>query len=165
MRQPWDVPLMVTRGFASLSFLFGAGETIRAQGKPTFLYYFGDYDPSGLDIPRTVESRIKEFAPDADITFQRVAVTAEQIEAMSLPTRPTKRSDSRSKGFKGESVEVDAIAPAVLRRMAYQCIVRHLDQDLYARLKHVEAAERKTLLEIARDNSWDDEFCDPEDDE
>jgi len=28
----------------------GAAKGIEASGKPTHLYYFGDYDPSGLDI-------------------------------------------------------------------------------------------------------------------
>jgi hypothetical protein len=48
----WDVPLMVTRGYASLSFLHGAAEAIRDQYKPVHIYYFGDYDPSGIDIPQ-----------------------------------------------------------------------------------------------------------------
>jgi hypothetical protein len=146
----WDVPLMVTRGFASLSFLYEAADAIQAQGKPAFLYYFGDHDPSGVDIPRTVEQRIKEFAPDVDITFERVAVNAHQIELWGLPTRPTKATDSRSKNFDGESVEVDAIEPATLRRLATTSIIQHIDGDAYDRLKEVEAAERSTLLEIAR---------------
>src|SRR5262245_17312434 len=42
----WDVPLMVTRGYPSLSFIHSAAETIQAEDKPIFLYYFGDHDPS-----------------------------------------------------------------------------------------------------------------------
>ncbi len=148
----WDVPLMVTRGFASLSFLYESADAIRDQGKPTFLYYFGDHDPSGLEIPRTVEQRIREFAPEVDITFMRVAVNPAQIEAMHLPTRPTKATDSRSKNFNGESVEVDAIDPAILRSLAEQCITCHIDFEAYDRLKSTEAAERETLYKIAR--SW-----------
>ena len=44
----WDVPLMVSRGFASLTFLAEAAEAIAAEGKPAYLYYFGDHDPSGV---------------------------------------------------------------------------------------------------------------------
>ncbi len=146
----WDVPLMVTRGFASLSFLYEAAQTIRDRDKPAFLYYFGDHDPSGVDIPRTVEARLREFAPDAEIQFERVAVNPDQIEAMRLPTRPTKTSDSRSKNFEGESVEVDAIEPSTLKWMAERCIVRHIAQDVHRRLLEVEAAERATLAEIAK---------------
>ena len=43
----WNVPLMVTRGYPSLSFLYSAAEMIAAKVCPTFIYYFGDYDPSG----------------------------------------------------------------------------------------------------------------------
>ncbi len=43
----WDVPLMVTRGYPSLSFLYTAAEAIAEQEKPVYLYYFGDHDPSG----------------------------------------------------------------------------------------------------------------------
>jgi hypothetical protein len=49
--------------------------------------------------------------------FVRVAVNPEQIEEFDLPTRPTKKTDSRAKTFEGESVEVDAIPPARLRQM------------------------------------------------
>src|SRR5262249_17037909 len=87
----WDVPLMVTRGYPSLSYLNEAAEAIIAVDKPAFIYYFGDYDPSGLDITRGVEEGLGEFDPDADIRFQRVAVTTDQIEEWNLPTRPTKK--------------------------------------------------------------------------
>jgi len=141
----WDVPLMVSRGFASLSFLHSAGETIAEIGKPTFLYYFGDHDPSGVHIDRSIEKHLRTFAPDADITFKRVAVTEAQIEEYDLPTRPTKKTDSRSKTFSGESVEVDAIPPATLREIAGKCITSHLDMDVLKRTVAIERAERATL--------------------
>lgn len=144
-----DVPLMVTRGYPSLSFLHAAATSIGARGKPAYLYYFGDYDPSGMDITRAVEDGIREFAPDADIEFERVAVTAEQIEEMELPTRPTKATDSRSKNFEGESVEVDAIDPDTLRDMVRDAIEQHIDKDELQRLELIEKQERETLENIA----------------
>lgn len=78
----FDVPLMVTRGYASLSYLHSAAEAISAQGKPSYLYYFGDWDPSGRDITRAVEAGLREMAPDAEIYFDRAAVTEGQIEMM-----------------------------------------------------------------------------------
>jgi hypothetical protein len=145
----WDVPLMITRGFPSLSFLHEAAESIRGESKSTYLYYIGDHDPSGLDIPRVVEAGLREFAPEADITFHRVAVTPEQIASLGLPTRPTKTSDSRSRNFVGESVEVDAIEPATLRVIVEDCITQHIDAEALERLKTIEAAERRTLSNIA----------------
>jgi len=143
--EEWDVPLMVTRGYPSLSYVYEAAETIANQDKPTFLYYFGDHDPSGVDITRAVEDGIREFAPDAELYFKRVAVTVDQIERWDLPTRPTKKTDSRSKGFEGESVEVDAIAPSDLREIVRGCIEQHIDADLLQRTQLAEDAERDTL--------------------
>jgi hypothetical protein len=145
----WDVPLMVTRGYPSLSYLHSAAQAIGAECKPAHLYYFGDYDPSGLDIPRKVEQDLRAFAPDAEITFTRVAVNEGQIQDLNLPTRPTKKTDSRSKGFAGESVEVDAIPPRQLREMVRACIDRHVDPAAYRQLLAAERAERETLGNLA----------------
>lgn len=148
--KPWDVPLMVTRGYPSISYLYEAAEAIEDYDRPTYLYYFGDYDPSGMDITRFVEKEIREYAPEAEIYFERVAVTPSQIEEMRLPTRPTKQSDSRSKAFVGESVEVDAIKPRVLRQMVEQCITRHVDPHALEITRRFEAQEKLQLQEFAR---------------
>jgi len=146
--EKYDVPLMTVRGYASESFLASAAEVIAAVGKPTYLYYFGDHDPSGVDIPVVVERRLRAMAPGAEIHFERVAVTPQQIESMQLPTRPTKKTDSRSRNFIGESVEVDAIPPTDLRELVEACIKQHLDPEVYRKTLIVEAAERATATLI-----------------
>jgi len=145
----WDVPLMVTRGYPSLSFLHGAAEALAELDRPAFLYYFGDHDPSGKDIPRSTEARLRELAPDAEIHFAVVTVTPEQIEGRQLPTRPTKASDPRSGKFSGESVEVDAILPGALRELVERCISRHVEMDVLETLRVAEAEERKALVWLA----------------
>jgi hypothetical protein len=140
----WDVPLMVTRGYPSLSFLYEAASVIKRISKPSYLYYLGDHDPSGVDIPRYVEEQIRELAPYADISFKRVAVTPEQIEEYDLPTRPTKKSDSRARNFEGESVEVDAINASELREIVRDCITEHIDEGLLERTAEIEKAERES---------------------
>ena len=80
--EEWDVPLMVTRGYPSLSFLYSAAEAYRAEDRPIFLYYLGDFDPSGVDIPRQVEARLRRLAPEVPLTFRSVAVTEAQIAAL-----------------------------------------------------------------------------------
>lgn len=144
----YDVPLMVTRGFASLSFLHNAACDMDDEDKPVHIYYLGDHDPSGVDIPRKVEASLREFAPEMDLTFTRLAVTAEQITEFGLVTRPTKQSDSRAKNFEGESVEVDAISPDELRALVRGAIESHIDHDYLDRTRRIEAAERDTLTTI-----------------
>jgi hypothetical protein len=145
----WDVPLMVSRGFASVSYIYECAQAIEAQEKPATIYYFGDHDPSGVHIDRSIEKRLRQFAPDADITFERVAVQKWQIEEWNLPTRPTKKTDSRSHSFEGDSVELDAIPPQRLTMMLDQCIQRHVDEELWIRTQDIEEAERETIQMIA----------------
>ena len=45
----YDVPLMVARGYASLSFLYSAAEHINTLAVPTHIYHLGDFDPSGVN--------------------------------------------------------------------------------------------------------------------
>jgi hypothetical protein len=144
--ESWDVPLMVSRGFASVTYLYSAAEAIKAQGKPAYLYYFGDHDPSGLRIDTAIRRRLGQFAPEAEIHFQRVAVTPEQIRDLDLPTRPTKTKGNRhAKGWRGgDSVEVDAIPPRTLRELVRNCIEQHIDKRKLAALKRTEAAERES---------------------
>ena len=66
----------------------------------------------------------------ADIHFTRAAVTLEQITRMNLPTRETKKTDPRSKGWGDQpSVELDAIPAPTLRNLVRACIEMHLDQE------------------------------------
>jgi hypothetical protein len=150
----WDVPLMVSRGFSSVSYLWQAAETIADQDKPAYLYYFGDHDPSGVLIDRSIEARLQDFLgeweTDSEIHFQRVAVLPHQIEEMELPTRPTKRDSPIGKKFKGDSVEVDAIPPNQLRALVRDCIEQHVDERQLAVTRAAEKSERETVLALAR---------------
>jgi hypothetical protein len=146
--EEYDVPLMVCGGFTSLSFLHEAATKIAHVGKPTHLYYFGDHDPSGKDIDRVVEKDLRHFAPHADITFTRMAVTRAQIAKYNLPTRPTKKSDARAKNFKGESTEIDAMSVDVLQQLVRDCIEPHIHHGLLAQTRRAEANDKKKLREL-----------------
>jgi hypothetical protein len=144
----YDVPLMVARGYASLSFLHSAAEAINGLDVPAFIYHFGDYDPSGVNAAEKIEVTLRELAPDADIYFERIAVTPEQIAERALPTRPTKATDSRSKNFGDISVELDAIPPDRLRFLVQDAIERHLPEREFEILKAAEASEREIIMRL-----------------
>ena len=145
----YDAPLMVARGYASLSFLYEAADDIRTIDKPTY-YHFGDYDPSGVNAAEKIEQTLRELAPDAEIHFQRMAVTPLQIQRWSLPTRPTKQSDTRSKNFGAVSVELDAIEPNRLRELVRGVIEQHLPAEQFEVLKAAEESERQLLTALVR---------------
>jgi hypothetical protein len=146
--EPYDVPLMVAKGYASLSFLHAAAMMIR-QAKPTYIYHFGDLDPSGVDAARDIEAKLRRYAPDAEIHFERPAVTRAQVEEWHLPTRPTKLTDSRAKKFEGTSVELDAIPAAKLRELVRNCIERHIDKRQLSILRTAEESERELFTKWA----------------
>lgn len=139
----WDVPLYVTRGYPSLSYLYDAAEHLRGIDKPIYVYHFGDYDASGADAARAVRDGLREFG--AEFHFEQVAVTEWQIGVLGLQTRPAKRSDPRARGWGSEAVELDAIPPDTLRRMVNDTIERHIDRDALAALEREQAAERESL--------------------
>jgi len=146
----FDVPLMVARGYASLTFLHATAEAIDNDVRPAFIYHLGDYDPSGQDAARHIEEKLCEFAPNAEINFVQLAVTPEQISEWRLPGRPTKRSDARAAGFgRQRSVELDAIAPDRLRALVREAIEQHLPAEQYEVMKAAEQSEREGLIALA----------------
>lgn len=141
----WDVALMPAKGFSSDTFIYNSAKAIEDQGKPTFIYYFGDFDPSGVHIDRNIISKLRRHAPGAEIHFERVAVTAKQIEEWNLPGSPPKKTDSRSKKFKGLAVEIEAIPANQLREICRQCIVQHVDEYALAAMERIERQEKELL--------------------
>lgn len=144
---PFGVRVFPLKGFASGSALAVAANTFIEQqknGKQVFVYYLGDHDPSGRCIESSaIENLLDDH--DCDINFNRIAVTPVQILRYNLPTRPTKMSDSRSKNFVGESVEVDALSPKVIRSLVERNITSHIDQVVWQREMEIEKMEKDTL--------------------
>jgi hypothetical protein len=82
------------------------------------------------------------------VFFKRLAVTQNQIYQLDLPTRPTKRSDTRAAGFRGGSVEVDAIPPTILRQIVGDAITQHIDAEALRLTQVAEQSEREILANM-----------------
>lgn len=145
----WQVPLGVMRGCASESFIYSVAQSVKDIDIVTNFYQVGDHDPTGVLAWEKLEEGVRRFAPDAHLRFERIAVTPEQIKTWSLPTRPTKKTDSRSKTFTGESVEVDAIPAPMLRDLVNAAIERHVDHRQLQITRMYEESERDVLLSLA----------------
>ncbi len=141
----YDVSLMVTRECASRLFLLSSAEYFNSLEVPAFIYYLGDFDSSDVIAGEKIEDTLRELAPEAELIFERIAVTPRQIKDWLLPTRPTKTSDSGPRNFGKISVELDAIEPDHLRRLVEQAINRHLPQEKLRVLQLAEENERELL--------------------
>lgn len=144
--RPRDVFAYACRGYNSMTALWEAGQRFEKIGKPVLLLYFGDFDPSGVDMTRDIRDRLATYTT-ADVTVRRVALTKAQIIEHNLPPMPAKRSDSRAADFIDEhgevsAVELDALPPDVLTAMTAETIDANCDLSEFERQKELEAEER-----------------------
>jgi hypothetical protein len=152
----YDVPVVVSKGVPSLTQVYTSFTNIRhasAAGKVSYLYQFGDHDPTGCLIPRTIEARLEEFCDKYGCDFpvvERIALTEEQIQHHRLPTRPTKRDrNTHAHTFAGDSVELDALPSSELRNLVRECIERHISPHAVATLRATEESEREFIEALA----------------
>jgi hypothetical protein len=60
-----DVSFTANRGYSSQSFMYRRGKYLQGkllEGKKVLVVYLGDHDPSGLDMDRDIEERLRLFA-------------------------------------------------------------------------------------------------------
>ena len=141
----YDVPLMISRGYSSETFLWETAEDIAAEGNDAVIYQLGDHDDDGIKAWQAIQNRLRAFVPDdIELTFERIAVTPEQITEYGLLTRP----DKTGRGF-GECVEVDAIPSTTLRGLIRTAIEGWIDDEALRITKVAEDSERAILRRIA----------------
>ena len=146
--QEYDVPLLVTRGFSSLSFIRSLADDINVYAEheiDVYLYALGDLDPSGVLAHEAFEGRLTESCPADSFRFERLAVTRQQVDDWALPTRPTKASTHTARWAGGASVELDAIPPDRLRALVRGAIEQHVPEGHMLTLEAAEESEREVL--------------------
>lgn len=149
----YRIPMVALRGYSSLSLADDishlVGEFLTGNQEVVILYC-GDHDPSGTDIDRALVEQMSVCGVDPEqYRFIRVCVTQDQISEFSLPTRPTKSSDTRSGGWQGDrSVELDAIPVPLLREIVEKAVLEHIDPAEIEREMGIEQQEIDHLTEI-----------------
>lgn len=147
----WDIALNPCKGYPSLTFLYDAKErfeTALYNGKKPIILYFGDYDPSGENIPETILDNINKMGLE-DIELRRIALMEHQVIAWNLPPAPTKLTDTRSINWDGlGQVELDAVEPKKIVELCEEAIKDIFDFDLYDELLEKEEIEKGEFREI-----------------
>ncbi|MEU5108163.1 hypothetical protein AB0H07_38900 [Streptomyces sp. NPDC021354] len=83
-------------------------------------------------------------AAGAEVAFERVAVTPEQIAAYDLPTAPPKTTDRRS--FSGTTTtQAEALPPDILASIVREAIEAHRDPVVHQHALAREEAERRAI--------------------
>lgn len=143
----YSVPVYSSGGFDSLTAKKRLSDRICDTGKPAIILHLGDYDPSGESIFNAVADDVAAFV-EADrpwgtitVDFERVALTEEQVAEHDLPTAPAKASDSRAKGWKGGTCQLEALSPDQIASILKEAIERRIDWTQF--LDDLDAQDRE----------------------
>jgi hypothetical protein len=166
--QPYDIPIIVPRGYSSISYVARLAERMEGwSGQDIFLYHFADFDPSGLDARRSFEEQLRKMVPDVQFIVEHPAVNLSQIEKYDIPDagRATKLTDTRTPGFFAQfgdgqhSYELDALPPKILPQIVGDCIKAQVPDELHAERLAAERGDRELIADLVAggptDFAWD----------
>jgi hypothetical protein len=126
----YHVRLMVNRGYSSVSAMYDASKRLDTGD---VILYFGDHDPSGMDMIRDIRERMFDFEKNVEVI--PVALTMKQIRKFNPPPNPAKITDPRAKWYIEKygytSWELDALPPKELISLAEHAILNIIDINTY----------------------------------
>lgn len=175
--EKYHVRLVVNKGYSSSSAMYRAYQRIvdaHDDEKGFQILYFGDHDPSGLDMIRDIEARLTMMLEKGDhnlcpdtlegesaFEIRHIGLTMEQIKRYSLPPNPTKMTDARSASYiekYGKTCwEVDALSPQQLTAIVEANIIATIDKDKYNDMLKIEGEERLKLRAFINDKDVDED--------
>jgi hypothetical protein len=149
---PYGVTLNVGRGYDGWSSIHAAAERYRGWGGEVIVPYFGDFDPSGEDMLRSLQERLAYFGTSPRI--EKVAITKQDISDYELPPDVTKAADSRRASFVAKwgdnAVELDALPVQVLRDRVRGAVEDHMDLEALAEVRKQEVGDKTIIQEAFR---------------
>jgi len=157
-----DIAFTANKGYSSSSAMYEAGRRMLrhlSNDRHVHVIYLGDHDPSGIDMTRDVEDRLRQFAESTGddeftINVHRVALNMDQVHKLKPPENPAKITDSRAKeyikNFGPSSWELDAIEPKMLARLVENAVMDLMDEDLFRASLAKQEKGREQLIEAAK---------------
>ncbi len=155
-----DVPHFSCRGYTSQSELWRGAMRHIAYGVPTVVVHLGDHDPSGIDMTRDIQERLRLFG--ADSTIQRIALNMDQVQKFKLPPNPAKITDSRFENYEREygteSWELDALDPSKIEKMIEKEVRALMDAKKFNAAVAEQEHGRDLLKQASQDWASVEEF-------
>jgi len=152
---PYTVSVVVCRGFSSVSFLNDFRERLKNYpDKEAVMLYFGDFDPSGMEMLTAMRTTLGEEMKVYRTEFKRIALLKEDISKYNLPHSPDalKKTDTRARKHVetyGElAVELDALRPDVLQDKIKTAIESELDVKAFNAQIKIERKEIDMLNKL-----------------
>lgn len=149
----YRVTLNVGRGYDGWTSIKRAAERYQLQrhdhGRDTTVLYFGDFDPSGEDMHRSLIERLGVLGAYPEVL--KVALTSE--DARRLPGDVTKADDSRAAAFVTKhgdlAVELDALPVEELTERIRAGVEAHMNVDALEDSRRLEREQREQMRELA----------------
>jgi hypothetical protein len=153
----YDVPYFACRGYSSQSAMWRSArralKNSQDHNQDTVILYLGDHDPSGIDMTRDVEARMRLLSHESPITVDRLALNMDQVRAFHPPPNPAKLTDVRADGyiekFGNESWELDALEPRIIAALIEKAIKANMDPKQWKKDHTRQEADRARLIELA----------------
>ena len=144
--QAYGVTLNVGRGYDGWDSIHNAAERY-GDGDNVTVLYFGDFDPSGEDMVRSLRVRLGFFGGEPEIV--KCALTADDVRRYRLPADFTKATDTRRTAFVEKfgdvAVELDALPTDLLRTRLVREVEARMDRAALRAVRDTEQAERERL--------------------
>lgn len=151
--EKYQVACYPASGFSSITFAYQAA--MRANDHPTdrlTYIYFGDYDPAGVLIDRSVQNELEEHLTKL-LHFDRVGITEEQIVEYDLPTKPRTENSKRSAHIT-ETVECEAMPIQIISQLLTDALEKYLPEGGLERAAETNRQAREELYRLA-DMTWE----------
>ena len=147
-----QVPYFPCRGYCSQSEMWAAAQRLGSDRREAVIFYLGDHDPSGIDMSRDIEDRLRTF--QASVRVERLALNIRQVRHYNPPPNPAKMTDTRAsdyvRQFGHESWELDALEPAVIADLVRKAVTGLRDDDLWRQRVDEEKSDGVRLRAYAK---------------
>jgi hypothetical protein len=150
----YRVVLNVGRGYDGWTSIKRASERYllrEDEDIATTVLYFGDFDPSGEDMHRSLIERLEELGARPEVV--KVALTHD--DARRLPGDVTKADDSRAAAFVAKygnlAVELDALPVEELQGRIRFGVESIMDKEALEESHRLEREQREEMRELAEE--------------
>jgi hypothetical protein len=147
--RPFGVTLNVGRGYDGWDSIHNAAERF-GTGENATILYFGDFDPSGEDMVRSLRERLEFFRCNPQTV--KCALTLDDVKRYNLPPDFTKATDTRRAAFVEKfgdvAVELDALPGDVLESRIHEEVENLIDLDALEAVREQEQNEKAQLAKI-----------------
>jgi len=153
--------VVVCRGYSSVTFQIEfynrATKAIDLGQIPTILY-FGDWDPSGVNMPYAAAQTLQDELGLAGFEIHRMGINPDHFADIQANPVPIKQTDSRSKAFVAQygdtAYELDAFHPEDLEVLVRESIRQFTNMDAMFHQRQIGSKEHMKVMALQERLQW-----------